>query len=449
MRSSKYLPARGFSKRAEQVGRRMTGMLFINDSASQRNWGDRAAAFSLRAMIEGLGGKIVHTISERDVHSSSFFEPPIAPESPTPGTMKDALRPFIPPIVLQVRGRFVAGRASSRKAAVIPATWKDFEESAKTVLGRGNPWPALPAAIEECDLAIIHGDGSMVGNGLHPRTLLFLAYLIKRHFSKPVLMVNHTADFDDPSLLEMARHVYPLFDDIVFRDPMSVECWGTLGGGRFAADTGFWFAPHERAHWARVAGRPTYFDVWPDTSRFDPSAPYLCVGGSSIYGLATDIDGVIQQWTRFVQKLSSAYAHQVVLTASDPVDAEVFRPVAAALGLPLIGPSTPVQQAVDILGNADAYVGGRWHSGIFALRGGAPLVTLNAKTFKMRALAEMAGLPSSSLPAFDIDAKSDVIAEQLHVLLDQGEILRDRLRGWAEGMSENSWDNLRFLRDSR
>jgi signal transduction histidine kinase len=46
----------------------------------------------------------------------------------------------------------------------------------------------------------------------------------------------------------------------------------------------------------------------------------------------------------------------------------------------------PVQQAVDILGHSDAYVGGRWHTAIFALRGGAPVVPFSAKQSKMQGL---------------------------------------------------------------
>ncbi len=58
-----------------------------------------------------------------------------------------------------------------------------------------------------------------------------------------------------------------------------------------------------------------------------------------------------------------------MLTASDLVDEEIIRPLARGLGLPLVGLSTPIQQVADILGNADAYIGGRWHPAIFAMRG--------------------------------------------------------------------------------
>ncbi len=425
----------------------MTKILFINDSASQRNWGDRAAAISLRTMMGGLGGEIVAVITERELHRSAFLEGPPLPETPPPMSAKDVLRPFIPPVILQARNRLVAERADSRKESVIPDAWGRFEKSAKVVLGRANPWPALPAAIEGCDLAVIHGNGAMVGNGVHPRALLFLAYLAKKHFGKPVVMVNHTADFEHPALLEMARNVYPLFDDVVFRDTISVERWADLGGGRYAPDTAFHFAPYRRDEWVPLAKRLSFFDVWPDTGAFDPSRPYLCLGGSSVYAQHAGVNTVVGSWIHLIERLRRAYPHQIVLTASDVVDAEVFRSVAARLGLPLIGLHTSVQQSVDVLGNADAYIGGRWHAGIFALRGGAPLISLTAKTFKMRALGEMAGLPASSFDAFDLEAGGVAIVNHLLALLEQGDALRAKLRLWAEGMSVGCWDNLRYLKD--
>ena len=112
----------------------------------------------------------------------------------------------------------------------------------------------------------------------------------------------------------------------------------------------------------------------------------------------------------------------------------------------MIGVTTPIQQAVDILGNADAYIGGRWHPSIFALRGGTPLVALSSQTFKMRALAGMTGSPSATFDALDLGREVHAIGRQLSLFLEEGGDLRSRLRAWAGEMAENSWDNVAFLR---
>ena len=291
--------------------------------------------------------------------------------------------------MLKVRRKLVANPNVTPANRCIPEKWESFEESAKAVL-KNEAWQPLLRAIEVADVAVIHGDGAMVDFGIIPRTDLFLAYLAKTHFATPVIIVNHTADFNHPELLKMAREVYPLFDDVVFRDPISAERCSELCSGRFAADSAFWFKPADREQWAAVSNRLTYFDVWPDTARFDPSEPYLCIGGSSKYGYERKPYPVRRGYASLVKHIQSLYRGQIILTASDLTDQEMFRPIAREFGLPLVGVTTPVQQAVDIVGNADAYIGGRWHPGIFALRGGAPIIPITSKTFKMRALAQMA-----------------------------------------------------------
>jgi polysaccharide pyruvyl transferase WcaK-like protein len=139
------------------------------------------------------------------------------------------------------------------------------------------------------------------------------------------------------------------------------------------------------------------------------------------------------------------YPGQIVLTVSDIVDQHVMRRLAASLALPLIGVTTPVQQAVDIVGNADAYVGGRWHPAIFALSGGSPVIALSGKTFKMQALADAAGLSTAVYDAFQVGRDRESIGRTLIAQLEQGGALRRRLKAWADGQAQLSWENVAYL----
>ena len=109
---------------------------------------------------------------------------------------------------------------------------------------------------------------------------------------------------------------------------------------------------------------------------------------------------------------------------------------------------TPIQQAVDVVGNADAYIGGRWHPSIFALRGGAPLIPLSSQTVKMQALADMAGSPAP-FDALHLGREAAAISRQLSLFLDEGADLRSKLAAWAAEMAENSWDNVAYLDELR
>ncbi len=422
-------------------------ILFINDSASGANWGDRAAAVSLRQMIETVGGRVPFAITEDELYASRFFDATINPDSPTENRTKEILRVLLPPITLQLRQALLHRMEALHRRDLIPERWEDYKQCLRKVLGTKSPWDRLVKVIESTDLAVIHGDGAMVGNGIHPRTMLFLAYLIKKELGKPVIIVNHTADFDHPLLHRTAQEVYPLFDDVVFRDHISVEKCQDMCRGRFAPDTAFWFKPTSKKTWISVAGRPTYFDAWPDKAQFDPSEPYLCVGGSTIFYGRQSLSSTISGYTALLKHIQLLYPGQIVLTASAMFDQEVFRPIARQMNLPLVGLATPVQQAVDVLGNADAYIGGRWHPSIFALRGGTPVCLLSANTFKMKALAEMAGLYPPAPNAESLEDAQVTIGEQLARYLEEGDGLRRRLHDWADSSAQDAWHNVDYLKE--
>lgn len=423
-------------------------VLLINDSSSNPNWGDRAAAIALKQMIVTYGGTISSVITEDELRDSRFF----CNKSQEPETtsakrsVKDWARLLLPPLVLKLRERLLHQLKGSDEAGPIPVRADDFDHYVDIFLRDEVVYGGLHDAIQTADTVVIHGDGCMVGNGILPRSELFLSYLIKTRFGKPVILINHTTDFSDPELNRMAEAVYPRLDDVTYRDQISADLCRDRWTGRYAADSAFFFEPAERDIWARLAARPTYFDVWPDQAPFDPLGPYVCVGGSSIYSFDGAPTKAIEGFAALVTHLRLIYSGQVVLTASDVKDEVIFRPVARALGLPLIALTTPVQQAVDIIGNADAYVGGRWHPGIFALRGGAPVIPLSSKTFKMQALIAMAGLPTTPFNALDLQGEKEKIGQALTAFVAQGEELRRPLRMWAAQQADNSWENMAFLR---
>lgn len=422
-------------------------ILLINDSASDPNWGDRAAAFTLKIMMRASGGDIHRAISEHELGTSTFTKRAPGMEPELQGTAASPLKQMVPPLFWETMRKMARGLNIGPSHSPIPKKWEGFQKLAELVARNPRTWHEFLCAANDVDIAVVHGNGCMMGNGLVARTELFLSYFIKKYLQKPVIIVNHTGDFSDPDLLRIAQEVYPLFDDVVFRDQISVQRCGEFCKGRFAPDTAFWFEPASSQAWWPVAQRPTYFDVWPDTASFDPAKPYLCIGGSSIIGTQTELSALRSSYVQLIEHLQSVYPGQIVLTVSDPVDCKVLSPLGPHLGLPVIGLTTPTQQAVDILGNSEAYIGGRWHSGIFALRGGAPIVALSSKTFKMQALSEMAGFSSEVFDVWQLGYRKQAIAQQLLEYLEAGSDLRQGLRRWAEESAKESWGNVAYLRE--
>ncbi|WP_318556606.1 polysaccharide pyruvyl transferase family protein [Geobacter anodireducens] len=425
-------------------------VFLINDSSSNSNWGDRAAATALKQMIVECGGKIHGIITEDDLRYSRLFHKTTpAPEQIHQNhRIKDLIRMFLPPIMFELRKGLqrLYQNNKSGNSVYIPQTVNDFDSCAGLFLQREHSGTDCLDLIESSDVIVIHGDGCMVGNGIIPRTILFLGYLIKQYLNKKVVIVNHTTEFDHPDLYQMARKVYPLFDDVVFRDTFSVDHCNSLCRGRYCADTAFLFKPALRSEWEVISSRAGYFDVWPDTARFDPSKAYICMGGSSLFYCEGDSTHIINKYAELVKRVQKTFAGQIVLTSSDIVDQGIMRSIAQLLELPLVGLQIPVQQAVDIVGNAEAYIGGRWHPSIFALRGGTPVIPLSSKTFKMQALVQMAGLDFNASDALSLENEYDVIVDRLLSCLKQGNSLRMKLKQWAENEAEACWGNVDCLK---
>lgn len=423
---------------------------FVCDTSDNSNWGCRATTNALRKMIEKCGAEISHTLYLKRMSTMDGY---VQRRSRTIGyAISFAIqlahkRPDIPfhatlNFIEQIWNKF------TDIGDTVPKYFFEFEPFAKKVLA-GNILKPERQALEGCDLVVINGEGGIYDRQRKGRMMLFIAYLAKQYFRKPCILINHTADIHDPVMAEMAAHVYPLLDDVIFREPFSANACSSFLMGKInimGADAAFTYRPLTDPVWAPIAAREGYFSIWPDSSvGFDPRKPYVCVGGSSIY-LRPDrpaydpVPGFINLCRMLQEQVAP-----VVLTAPCYTDERIFRPIAQKLNLPLIALSTPTQQAVDILGNARAYVSGRWHPSIFALTGGTPIVTLTANTYKTQALVKQIGLDAPTFDALKLREEAEQIIELTCSYVEQGNSLREKLRQRAEELSKLAWENVRYL----
>ncbi|PSB20041.1 hypothetical protein C7B76_06710 [filamentous cyanobacterium CCP2] len=427
-------------------------IFFVNDTSDCPNWGCRATTAALKRMLSlhNPSYEITHTLylkrmSATDRYIEKRYKKIEKLTSSVVGTF-----PAGKSLANYVNSRWVAPHwkkiANVRDA--MPTSFAEFPSFASKVLA-GEVMQPERAALEACDLVFINGEGSIYDRQRKGRMMLFIAYLAKVHFNKPCVLANHTADVHDPVMAEMVAQVYPLLDDVIFREPLSAEACQAFvreDNSVLAADAAFTYRPIDRATFSALAARDSYFSIHPDSaSGFDPSRPYICIGGSSIY-LRGDRPAYdpIPGFKVLCEKLQN-YVAPVVLTAPDPKDELIFRPIAKALGLPLISLTTPTQQAVDILGNASVYVSGRWHPSILALTGGTPIITFTANTYKTQALVQQMGLETPTLDALNLhEIASDVVDLAKHYL-EQGEPLRQQLRDRAEELSKLAQKNVRYL----
>lgn len=410
----------------------------MNDTSRNPNWGCRATTEALRDALAERGAQVVSTIYLEDLLS---FTPRDSRRWRRAAARLDRLLPRRP-IVRELAGRAFK-RLAPRIPDVVPLDASGLDDAA-LAMAHGEVLEFAAERLAAADAVVINGEGAVYDLQRKGRELILLALFAKRHLGKWVGMVNHTADLSHPAMRGFAEAVYPLLDDVTFRETRSQAECAPFVAGRVVPDAAFAWAPADRDAWAALAARPGHYDVFPDRARFDATRPYVVVGGSAQFAWARRRDPHMPDahptgdpapgFRRLVAALLER-GHQVVLTASDGPDEDVFRPLAAELGLPLVATAAPVQQAVDLIGNAAAYVGGRWHPAIFGLRGGTPFVPLTSNSFKLSALAEMVGLPSPAIDSMDLAASVDTAVALMERHLEGGEGLRARLRSQAAHMA--------------
>ncbi len=426
-------------------------VFFVGDTSNRLNWGCRATTGMLRRMI----GRYAEISATVDVShpaakpASQIISREIKGGRPARWSagLKSSSHPFTVGL-----GRRIT-QASPKMLERYPwllgyAVSQDFEKLADEIYQR-KVFPAIAQAFSMSDAVVINGEGSFLKNRVQARIKFLLAYTAETRFNKPCAIVNHSADVRNPLLHEIAAKVYPVVSDILFREPFSLRETGPLAGDTrmgFAADTVFAYQPLTRDLFVSVASRPDYFSIFPEyAAPFDPAQPYICVGGSAAFyaerNEGFDARMAFASLCRGLQKLAP-----VVLTASSKPDDEILRPVARELNLPFFGLRTPVQQAVDLLGNAALYVGGRWHPAIMALTGGTPTVSLSSNTdYKASGLLELMGLDQKPVSVFDLGAHEDFLVRLAADYLKSGDSLRQQLLYRAAQMSLSAYDNVRIL----
>lgn len=399
----------------------------VNDSSVNPNWGCRATSFALKQLIRDTGSEITAII---DLNQLLYLS--LSDRRSWDRTLR-VLRPLAPrrPLFREVVRRGV-DRVRDKLPDVVPRTLEEFEPFSRSLV-RGDILAYAGNAFRNCDAVIVNGEGGIYGFKREARLMLFLAYVAKRHFGLQVALVNHTAVLSDPRLKAMAAAVYPLLDDVVFREPESVNANKDIVDGNLAPDAAFCFRPARDAAWREVASAASYYSVWPDSADFNVSAPFVAVGGSALLNGQGKGDDLVKGIKALVRALQSRVG-PVVLTASDVPDEVVLRKVAVELCLPLIGLHVPVQQAVDVLGNAVAYVGGRWHSCIFSALGGTPFVPLGTHGHKLNGLSAMYQLPNAGVDPYTLSRNFEEVVDVVEDHVSAGEKLRSRLKSVSEGL---------------
>ncbi len=240
----------------------------------------------------------------------------------------------------------------------------------------------LIKSIANADIIVINGEGTLHGTGTQALRLLYLAYIARLAFGKPVHIVNHSCYPEDRDAITdtlsnaLYKKVYQQVSSIAIREPVSAALLQQLG------------LPVIQS----FDCLPLYIDAHtlPDRQR-DPR--HVVIAGSVswnqdyLHMLANFINTLRPRGYRFTL-LTGARAHAAV---------DDQRLSQALSNMDIDGLTThearSTREWLQVIADAALLLSGRFHHSIAAAFVGTPLIALDSNTPKVRGLMQMLGFP--------------------------------------------------------
>lgn len=411
---------------------------FVNDTSSGLNWGSQATTRSLRSLIKNSGGKITGTS-----YKSSLRTPE---RTYNRQTVTHSVG-VVPDIVINSiqRDPVAAYRSLERVGDVIPRTYDQFDKFAEMVLSSGC-FTREVQKIKSSDVVVINGEGlTYSSDDRCTRSLFFIAYLAKNRLNTDCIMTNHTLDITDNKLHDMVENIYPLLDDVVFREPVSARKYSHLCSGyRVSADPGFGYDVTIDADELKSDIRSDKINIRPySQQRFDPTEPYICVAGNSSYPTKSkyNTDGYFEL-CKELQKITQ----NILLVVTAEADEKLLVKIAEELQLPIAGLHTSIPHSIALVANADVYIGGRYHPTVFAAKGGVPIIPFKPNTHKIEGVLELLELDIEEFDPFEIKENIPDILSLVDEYLDDPSQF-SYLSGKSEEISTLAEKNTFYLAD--
>ena len=360
----------------------MSRVLLVGDTADRTNWGCRATTNALRHMIAERGSlaAVVDTKRWPVVNSVRTISDTRSETIPFGARFSFELQPMI------------SEEEWAKRASLLKKKGTCFVRNvdAHCAQFRANNFGGLNDALETCDVIILNGEGGIMERRAPGRRLFFLLHYNAKYFQRPIAIVNHTCDLGDPQMQSFAAASYPKASRIRVREPRSLIEVAMLWPGvdlRMAADAAFAY---------RVAEVPDKIGLV-NASSLDMSRPYVCVGGSAHWQKEAMSDAGWAAFFSVIVRLRKEV--QVILLAAGTPEDMAFEAWSKEHDCPMAPVSYPTQSAVNLIGGAELYVGGRWHSAINALGTGTPVVLFGSNSgHKMHGLVEMLGVHDVPTP---------------------------------------------------
>lgn len=305
--------------------------------------------------------------------------------------------------------------------------------------------------LQICDVVILNGEGGIYD--LQPKGVmtLFIAYIAKVKFNKIVALVNHTTDISHPIMKEIVANVYPILDNIVYRENISFSIVSKeipLKNSYVGADAAFNVINSKSFSQIKDYNPEIYRGIYPEEGFSMPfKKPIVCISGSSIlfrkdrpqpqYPVISGISELVS--------LLRGKKMEVIFLAADANDYKLLKPVSVYLKVPIISASTPTYDNLGLLSNVDCVISGRWHLSILSCCVGTPIILGDANTFKTKALHEIFCFNVPMFSYLNLKSYLKTMSDSVEKVIEEAGIIRPKIESLAWEQAKKALLNVKIL----
>jgi polysaccharide pyruvyl transferase WcaK-like protein len=228
------------------------------------------------------------------------------------------------------------------------------------------------AAFQRAQFVVLNPAGEFFPRSPEPAFYYLVEADVAHKLGRPVAVVNHTMDLDDPTLRRVIPAVYRRLALIGFRDSKSADAFRAMGG-----DLGNVVVSPDLALTTKVG---PVGPVRPSTVAIAINVPE----GSA--------RGYLDQWLGVVRGLQARGLEVVLVSNEVPADLPYYEQLRRQLGVQIEGGALDYDRYAALLGSYDVVVSSRMHTAILGLVGGAPVVAVEGASFKITGLFQELGL---------------------------------------------------------
>lgn len=272
-------------------------------------------------------------------------------------------------------------------------------------------------AVLNSERVILNGEGSIHNYGRMMIVWFFYLWAAKKIFNKHISVINHSIQFDDEKAKSLIQSVYKIVDEIVVREPISIEKLKSIGidNVKLSGDAAFLATPCDDEQITKLL------------SKNNIPEQYICMAGSVIIEKLP-----LEKNIRLIQEIMKKYNMPVVFTGSCYIDRRRMVELKKAIPeLILLEKEYSYKEIMGVIKNSKLFITGRFHPMIFSIITNTPFVAYKSNTIKMEGVVSMVKYPIDILD-FETLSIDEIIQNIDHVLENYDQIKETLERGYQE-----------------